>query len=202
MEFETSRASYEVASQRLALMKSGSRPEEIQMAEARLEQAKSDLSRLENGARPEEIAAQRATVRATAANVERLKTQFKETEILAPLDSVVETLDLQPGDLVKPGETIAILNLKNKPWIRCYTPEAFLGKMKVGLEVQISVDAYPEKRFPGKIRWISSLSEFTPRNIQTTAKRMEMVFEMKVDILQDGEKVRAGMFADIHFPEF
>ncbi|MCE7907663.1 MAG: HlyD family efflux transporter periplasmic adaptor subunit [Candidatus Omnitrophica bacterium COP1] len=196
--FETAGAKAEIASQRLMLFRSGSRPEEITMAEAQLNQARADLERLRNGARPEEIAAQRAALEAAEANVTRLETQLEETRILAPVDCMVETLDLEPGDLVKAGEAVAVLNLKNSPWVRCYVPENRLGWVGAGELVDVMVDSFPGEPFEGKVRRINSEAEFTPRNVQTTEKRSELVFEMKVDILSKGELLRAGMYADVH----
>ena len=156
---------------------------------------------MKNGARPEEVAAQRAGVEAAAANVARLETQLEETRIIAPFDAMVETLDLKPGDLVRAGETVAVLNLKNRPWVRCYVPENRLGMVKPGETVEVTVDSYPDERFPGKVRRLSSEAEFTPRNVQTTEKRAEQVYEMKVDIIEKGENPRAGMYADVHVGE-
>lgn len=199
--FDTARAKMEIAIQRQAVFRSGSRPEEIAMAMAQLAQARADLTRLRNGARPEEIAAQRAAVEAAKANAARLQTQLEETRILAPSDAMVETLDLKQGDLVKAGEPVAVLNLKNTPWVRCYIPENRLGSVQAGDLVTVTVDSCPGEEFPAKVRRLSSEAEFTPRNIQTTEKRSELVFELKVDILERGEKLRAGMYADVHVPK-
>ncbi|MCA9449067.1 MAG: efflux RND transporter periplasmic adaptor subunit [Candidatus Omnitrophica bacterium] len=195
---ETAKAKMEIALQRQQLYHTGSRPEEIEAAQAQLAEAQSELDRLRNGSRPEEIAAQQAAVLAAEANIARLKSQLDETRICSPSDAIIQTLDLEQGDLVKAGQTFAILNLKNRPWVRCYVPENRLGMAEVGREVTVSVDSYPEETFPGKIMRISSDAEFTPRNVQTTEKRSELVFEMKVDILEKGEKLRGGMYADVH----
>jgi len=198
--YETAQAQVDVAQQKEALYKSGSRPEEISMSEAKLAQAQADLERLKNGARPEEIAAQRAAVEAARANVARIDSQLAETRIIAPMDSTVETLDLKPGDLVKSGETVAVLNLRNSPWVRCYVPENRLGLVRAGMDVDVTVDTFGPKRFKAKVRRVNSEAEFTPRNVQTTEKRSELVFEMKADVVQDGDQLRAGMYADVHVP--
>jgi len=194
---ETAKAQMEIALQRQRLFHTGSRPEEIEMARAQLAEAQSELDRLRNGARPEEIAAQQAAVEAARSNIARIQSQLDETRILAPSDALVETLDLEPGDLVKAGETIAVLTLKHRPYVRCYVPENRLGMTRVGDPVSVSVDSYPDETFPGRILRISSDAEFTPRNVQTTEKRSELVFEMKVDILEKGDLLRSGMYADV-----
>ncbi len=197
---ETAQASLQVAGERVALVKSGSRPEEIAMAQAALAQAEADLERLRNGPRPEEIAAQRAALEAARANVARLESQLAETRILAPEDCVVETLDLHPGDLIRAGETAAVLNRKQSPWVRCYVPENRLGRVRPGMKVGVRVDSFPGQVFPGVVRRVQSEAEFTPRNVQTSEKRAELVFEMKVDIVERGGELRSGMFADVDIP--
>ncbi|MBE7560476.1 efflux RND transporter periplasmic adaptor subunit [bacterium] len=198
--FETARAKLDMARQREALVKSGSRPEEIAMAEARLKQAEAELLRLRRGPRDEEIAAARAARAAAAAHLERLQVQLAETRILAPLPAVVEVLDLEPGDLVRAGQTVAVLNLLNNPWVRCYVPENRLGWVKPGDEVRITVDSFPGRVFSGKVRRLAAEAEFTPRNVQTSEKRAELVFEMKVDVLDADGDLRAGMYADVTIP--
>jgi multidrug resistance efflux pump len=199
--YATAQAQFEVARQRKALVHSGSRPEEISMAESQLKQSEADLQRLKNGPRPEEIAAQRAAVDASKANAERITAQLDETRIPAPSDALVETLDLQPGDLVKAGETLAVLNLLTSPWVRCYLPENRLSWVKPGMTVNVTVDSIPGRALKGRVRRLSSEAEFTPRNVQTQEKRSELVFEMKVDITDGGKDLRAGMYADVHVPQ-
>jgi len=194
------RAQLEVREQSLALYRSGSRPEEIAAAEALLAQSEADLKRLRAGARLEEIAAQRAAVEQAKSHVAGLESQLAETRILAPSDAEVDTLDLRVGDLVRAGETIAVLNLTTQPYVRCYLPENRLGWVKPGQEVRVTVDSYPGQEFRGKVRRVSAQAEFTPRNVQTQEKRSELVFEMKVDVPDGGGKLRGGMYADVHIP--
>lgn len=197
---QTARAALEQAAERLRVYQTGSRPEEIAAAEAQLAVAQADLERLRNGARPEELDAARAALAAAQATAQRVQTQLDETEVRAPEDSVVETLDLHPGDLVKPGQTLAILNTKNRAYVRCFVPELRLGDVAPGRAVSVSVDAYPGEVFPGVIRHVNADAEFTPRNVQTTEKRAELVFEMKVDITKNGDRLRPGMYADVTVP--
>jgi len=196
-EYENAIAQHEVAAQRAALYRSGSRPEEVAMAEAELKAAEADLERLRNGARPEEIAAQQAQLDAALANVERLEAQVAETRITAPAQSVVETFDLQPGDLVRAGDPVAVLNLAASPWVRCYVPENRLASVAPGMRVKVAVDSLPGRQLAGVVRRVNSEAEFTPRNIQTQEKRSELVFEVKVDVVEVGEALRSGMYADV-----
>jgi len=196
---ETAKASLDVALQRQTLRRSGARPGEIAMARAQLNQAEADLDRLKNGARPEEIAAAQASVAAAQANTERLAAQLEETRIVSPVETIVETLDLKPGDLVKAGQTVAVLDLRKSPWVRAYLPENRLGMARVGQTVHVVVDTHPDRRFGGRIRHMASEAEFTPRNVQTTEKRAELVFEFKADVEDPQGELRSGMYADVLF---
>lgn len=200
-DFASAQAQLEVALQREALVRSGSRPEEIAAAAAQLSKAEHDLELLRNGPRPEEIAAQRAVVEAAAAHENRIRTQLDEMRVAAPADCVVETLDLRPGDLVRAGEPVAVLNLPHRPWVRCYVPENRLAQVRTGAEVEVTIDSAPGRSFRGQVRRVSSEAEFTPRNVQTTEKRAELVFETKVDVLDGTGTLRAGMYADVHIPD-
>ena len=194
----TAEAQMKIAEENLQLYQSGSRPEEVQMAEGHVLEAEADLQRLKNGPRPEEIAAARAAVDAGAANVQRLEAQLAETRIASPVEATVETMELQPGDLIAAGQSVGVLNMRSAPWVRCYVPENRLGQVKTGAEVEVTVDSWPGEKFKGKVRRVDSEAEFTPRNVQSTEKRSELVFQMKVDILEGGERLRAGMYADVH----
>src|SRR5690606_12757662 len=173
---ERAQAAVRAAEEQLELVRSGSRRQEIEAARARLAQAEAELLRLESGARAEEIAAQRAAVEAGRAQVERIRVQLEETIIAAPAEAIVETLDLEPGDLLRAGQVAAVLNLPNRTYVRCYVPENRLGEVGLGDEVTLRVDSFPGEEFTGVVRHINQEAEFTPRNVQTSEKRAELVF--------------------------
>ncbi len=196
--FDRAQAQLSVQQQQLDLVRSGSRPEEIEQSQALLEQAQASLDELRAGARKEEIAAQRAAVAQAKANLSVLVTQLKEMRIVAPADARVEAMDLEPGDLIKAGESVARLTLQKLPYVRCYVPENRLGWVRPGVKVLVTVDSFPGETFEGLVRYVATEAEFTPRNVQTTEKRSELSFETRVDIIGSDERLRPGMFADVH----
>jgi len=198
--FDTAQADLKRAEEQVALLESGSRPQEIALAEAQLAAAEAALERARNGPRQEDITAARAALDAANAEIDRIETRLDETVIRAPLDSLVETLDLEPGDLVKAGQTLAVLNIDGRLYVRCYVPERRLGDVAPGKTVSVVVDAYPGETFPGIVRSVNADAEFTPRNVQTNEKRAELVFEMKVDITENSDQLRPGMYADVTVP--
>lgn len=170
-------------------------------AEQRMKSAKERYDLFSRGARQEEIAQARAGVEMGRARVDLLKTQMDETIVRAPVDAVVEVLDLEPGDLVGAGKPVATLLRTNSLWVRAYLPEKRLGHVQPGLKVRVRVDSFPQKDFSGTVRRIHRQAEFTPRNVQTTEERVLQVFQTEV-VLDDPDRLlRPGMNADIFISE-
>lgn len=185
------------AKERYDLVLDGSRKEDLAQARYRLAEAETKLRQLRAGYRKEEIAQVKAGVEMTRARVELLKTQLGETVVKAPLDSIVEVLDLRPGDLVGAGKPVATLVQLNSLWVRAYLQEEKLGYVQPGLKVKVRVDSFPGKGFIGVVRRIHRQGEFTPRNVQTWEERVLPVFQTEV-VLDDPDGVlRPGMSADI-----
>lgn len=189
------------ARERYDLLLAGTREEEIARARHRLAEAEARLRQLRSGFREEEVAQARAAADAARARVELIRTQLAETVIRAPVNGLIEVLDLQPGDLVGAGKPVATILRTESLWVRAYLPEDKLGFVKPGLEVAVRVDSFPEKRFPGRVRRVRRQAEFTPRNIQTREERVLQVFQVEV-ALEDREQVlRPGMNADVFIPK-
>jgi len=191
---ETARARDE-----LALLRSGTRAEEIAEARARLAEAEQAVDLLEAGTREEEIAQTSAMVASAQAAVAAIQRQIDELTVRAPLDSVVEAVDLRPGDFVAPNAPVIALSDPSELWVRAYVPENRLA-IQLGQKVAVRVDSFPDRRFVGRIAFVSRSAEFTPSNVQTPEERSKQVFRIRV-ILEEGlDVLRAGMAADV-FPE-
>jgi HlyD family secretion protein len=87
----------------------------------------------------------------------------------------------------------------NDIWIRVYVPEERFGQMQVGDTVQVTVDAFPDRIFAGKVIQLASRAEFTPRNIQTEEGRRAQVFGVKIALDNREHWLRPGMPADVTF---
>ncbi len=194
---KASRAEAAAAEQRLKLLEEGTRQEEIAEARAMLAQSDEALALLEAGFRKEEIAqaeANEAAARAEAAAIER---RLAELSVESPCDCMVEAIELQPGDLIAPNAPGAALLDLSRLWVRAYVPEGRLGHLSLGRKVPIRVDSFPNERFTGRITFISTDAEFTPKNVQTPEERSKQVFRIKVTIEQGRERLRVGMGADV-----
>ncbi len=164
------------------LLKSGFRKEEIAQGEANLNQAESALE-------------------AAKFTLEEIDTQLKEMTVRTPKDAIVEVCDLFPGDLLGANQPAVTLILPNRLWVRVYVPENYLGFVKENEKVELKVDSFPEETFYGFVEQINRKAEFTPRNIQSAEERVNLVFGVKVRLDNSSGRLRAGMSADVTFPE-
>lgn len=185
------------ARQRYDLLLAGTRKEEVERSRQRLAEADAKRRQILSGFRKEEIAQAKSELEAARARVEFMRTQLEETVIKAPVDALVEALDLEPGDMIGAGKPVATLLRTGSLWVRAYLPEARLGFVQPGLQVQVRVDSFPDRNFSGVVRRIHRQGEFTPRNIQTHEERALQVFQVEV-VLDDPDHVlRPGMSADV-----
>lgn len=199
-DLQTARARVRERSENLALLKEGTRAEEIAAARARLAEAKEALALMQNGYRDEEIAEAYAAVQAAEASLRVIDAQIEELTIEAPVDGRVEAVELQPGDLVGANTPVLSLMDLNRLWVRAYVPEDRLD-VQIGQPVTVTVDSYPGEQFRGEITFVAREAEFTPRNVQTPEERSRQVFRIKVTLLEGLDRLRPGMSADIHFEE-
>jgi multidrug resistance efflux pump len=185
------------ARERYDLLLAGTRKEEVERGRQRLAEADAKRRQIRSGFRKEEIAQAKSAMEAARARVDVMRTQLEETVIKAPVDALVETLDLEPGDMVGAGKPVATLLRTGSLWVRAYLPEARLGFVQPGLKVAVRVDSFPGKSFAGMVRRIHRQGEFTPRNVQTQEERALQVFQTEV-VLDDPDHVlRPGMSADV-----
>lgn len=197
--FEARQNEYEAALEQLDLLLQGTRNQEIAMKRAALAEARARLEELKNGPRPEDIAAARAVRDAARAEIERLKEQLDEMTVRAPSPTVVDSIDVDPGDIVDPGAFIRLVDPEDLE-MYVYVSADMLGLIEVGQEVQMKTDSHGDELFTGRIAFISPQGEFTPRNLQTQEDRVQQVFGVRVDMDSHGGKLRAGMTATVELP--
>lgn len=181
------------------LLRAGTRKEEIERVRQKLAEAEARRRQLRSGFRKEEIAQARSEAEAARARVDVLRVQLDEAVIKAPVDAQVESLDLEPGDLVGAGKPVATLLRVGSLYVRAYVPEGRLGAVRVGDKVRVGVDSYPGKDFTGVVRRVSRQGEFTPRNVQTHEERALQVFQTEVTVEDGAGLLRPGMAADVRF---
>jgi HlyD family secretion protein len=132
-------------------------------------------------------------VRALVALVD---SQLADTEIVSPIDGVVLVKSAEPGETVAAGGTIVTLGDMDHPWLRGYVNETQLGRVKLGAKVRVATDSYPGKIYDGRVSFISSEAEFTPKQIQTLEERVKLVYRIKVELPNPARELKLNMPAD------
>jgi len=166
------------------------------MAKASFQKATENYLLVKEGPRKEDIEDARAQVDQARASLKLAETQLGYTVLYSPLSGVVLVKASEMGEVVNLGTSILTLaDLKNV-WLKAYIAETDLGKVKWGQEVIVTTDLQPRKEYKGKISFISSQAEFTPKSIQTEKERVTLVYRIKVDIPNPDRELKPGMPAD------
>jgi HlyD family secretion protein len=100
------------------------------------------------------------------------------------------------GEVVSPGAPVVTLSDLDHIWLRAYIAETDLGRIVWGQSATITTDTYPGKQYHGRISFISSTAEFTPKSVQTTKERITLVYRIKIDIDNPNRELKPGMPAD------
>ena len=109
---------------------------------------------------------------------------------------MVLTRQAELGEVVAPGTPIITLADLDHVWLRAYLNESDLGRVRLGQEVAVTSDSFPDKRFTGKLSFIAAKAEFTPRSVETHAERVTLVYRVKIDIDNRNRQFVPGMPAD------
>ena len=168
--FATANARADQTVQQLSLVVEGPRREEIDLAAARVEQMK---------------------------QVQKLaQTRLGYAQITAPVDGVVLSKNIEAGEYVSPGTPVVTIGDLNQVWLKAYIAETDLGRVKLGQKVKVTTDTYPNKAYEGRIGFIASEAEFTPKSIQTTEERVKLVYRIKINVENTARELKPGMPAD------
>lgn len=134
-----------------------------------------------------------ADYEAAVANLGSAKTDLNDTRIYAPCDGIIMTRIQEPGAIVSPTQSIYTV-AKSKPvWIRAYVPETELGKIKYGMQAKVFNDSRPDNPYTGWIGFISPVAEFTPKEVETTKLRTDLVYRIRIYVYDVDEYLRQGM---------
>jgi HlyD family secretion protein len=153
--------------------------------------AKSRYDLLMAGTRPEQLAQARA-------QLAQIDAQLAEMQIASPTNSVLEVLSVKVGDVLAPNQQVSTLVLPQHLWVRVFVPMTWLRHITLGEAVKVRVDG-SDQDYSGIVEQINRQAEFTPRNVQTVAERINQVFGVKVR-LDSSKDLKAGMSADVEFP--
>jgi len=167
-------------------------------AKASHEGALAQLKLLQEGATSNAIKAFEASIRQAEGARDLARLRLERTSLKAIRGGTVISINAQPGELVNTGTALLTMADLSNLWVKIYLPEDQLNLATLGKKVKVRVDTYPDKEFTGEIIHIASRAEFTPRNVQTREERTNLVFAVKVKLLEGSGELKPGMPADVY----
>jgi HlyD family secretion protein len=185
----------------------------LKAAEYNYELSKVDYERAKNLFKVGAISAQQRDVAKTQAdadkaNAEQLKaslelaeTRLGFAELESPLNGFVLVKSSLAGEVIQPGTPVFTAIDLNNIWVTAYINETDLARVKLNQEAYVLTDTYPGKRYKGRVSFISSQAEFTPKTIQTTEERVKLVYRIKVKTDNSSLELKPGMPADAYIIE-
>jgi HlyD family secretion protein len=139
-----------------------------------------------------------ADYKAAVANKDYLSNQLKYTKLYAPVDGIIMVRVVEPGSNVAKGQSVYTMAKTNPVWVRAYVNETDLGNIKYGQKVDVYTDTInpntgKKREYKGQIGYISPVAEFTPKTVQSTDTRTDLVYRIRVYIYDVDEFLRQGM---------
>lgn len=161
-------------------------------AAATVKESEANLQLLQKGARTEDRAAAKAQYQAIQANLDLIQYQISQSELRSPVNAVVRARLQEVGDMTTAQKAVYTLALTDPKWVRVYASEKDLSLIKMGAEAQVIRDALPDQPITGKIGYISSVAEFTPKTVQTEDIRTTLVYEVRVYVNDPNDQLKMG----------
>jgi HlyD family secretion protein len=140
--------------------------------------------------------ADRSDVEQYKAQLELAETRLGFTDLVSPLDGFVLVKSSLAGEVIQPGTPVFTAIDLHNIWVTAYINETDLGRVKLNQEAYVLTDTYPGKKYKGRVSFISSEAEFTPKFIQTQEERVKLVYRIKVRVDNQSLELKPGMPAD------
>lgn len=168
-------------------------------SESLLRMARGNLERID--AARDDIATAAAQIDVAKASLDQAAVQLGYTSLKSPLDGVVTSRNIEPGETVNVGREVITISDLQRVDLKIFVEETIIGKMKPGQKVEVTVDTFPGKVYHGTVSFVSPEGEFTPKIIQTQKERVKLVYLVKVSIPNPDYDLKAGMPADARIHE-
>lgn len=161
-------------------------------AQARLAANEEALELAQEGFRKEDIAAAQASLAAAMAQREQAETRLQDTALYAPNKGIIMTRAREPGTMLGVGAPVYTLSLTETIYVRAYVNETQLGRVVPGTKVTLYSDSI-EQGFTGQVGFVSPRAEFTPKSVETTELRTDLVYRLRIVVTDADARLRQGM---------
>lgn len=178
---------YDTAMDNLRALQTGVHAQQVITAQKVVAQAEAALKQAQ------------AAVKTAEANLALIDAQIAKLTVYAPMDGVILTRSVEPGEFVQPGAVVLTLADTTNLTITVYVPEDRYGEISLEESAQVLVDSFPGEIFTATVIQIADKAEFTPRNVQTVESRSSTVYAIKLKVTDPEGKLKIGMPADVTF---
>ena len=165
--------------------------------DARAAAQKQTLARLRAGSRPEELDASRARVSSLIARIAQVQQQVHDAIVRSPADGVLTSRVAEPGEQLQAGSPICVITKLSEAWLTVYVTDVDLARIRIGQDATVTTDGGQTRK--GRITYIASKAEFTPKNVQTRDERVKLVYRVKVGLDNADGFFKPGMPAEATF---
>lgn len=169
-------------------------------AEAAVRERQANLELIIKGARQEDREATKAQYEVTKANLDLINYNLTQAELKSPVNAVVRARLQEVGDMTTAQKAVYTLALTDPKWVRVYANEKDLSSIHMGGTAQVIRDSYPNQPINGKIGYISSVAEFTPKTVQTDEIRTTLVYEVRVYVNDPNDQLKMGQPVTVKVP--
>ena len=168
----------------------------LKRAQATYERAKQNDNMVMEGVRKEQIAINQASVRTARQILKLSNIRLGYTSLLAPTSGVALVRQAEVGEVMAPGTPVVTIADLDHLWMRGYISETDLAKVKLGQPTTVKCDTYPGKLYTGRVSFVSSQAEFTPKSVETYKERVTLVYRIKIDLDNPNHELKPGMPTD------
>ena len=131
-----------------------------------------------------QVAAVKAAITASEAQVAQLTSEIDDSSLRAPIDGIIQLRLAEPGEVLGAGGRVLLLIDPNDQYMNLYLPASVTGRLTVGDEGRIVLDALPNQPLPARISFVAAKSQFTPKEVETRDERQKLVFRVKLKLTQ------------------
>jgi len=172
----------------------------LDVANAKVEVNQKALDLAIEGPRAEDVAQAQAQLRASEAQLALSRAQLADATLVAPTDGVIRSRLMEPGDMASPQRPVFSLAVMDPKWVRAYVTGPDLGRVRPGMNASVTVDSFAHRAFDGRVGFISSVAEFTPKTVETQELRTSLVYEVRIFVKDPADDLRLGMPATVSLP--
>lgn len=160
---------------------------QVRAASAALAAAKAQVVAAESAvdAARTQIVGAEAAVHAAAATIARIEADIEDSVLSSPRDGRVQYRIAQPGEVLAAGSPVLNLVDLSDVYMTFFLPETVVGRVALGSEVRIILDAAPEFVFPATVSFVADTAQFTPKTVETASERQKLMFRVRAHVDRD-----------------